>query len=150
MSDICIIKRESFEIKLNKEKSMFIVNLTADVKYDENGFSEFLEYFKNTWIYIQESSLVYYLFVNLGDCKKENELPLPAYVKLIKLITDINDIIISHCHCICILTEGSKKWENCYNFITKLWSPPEKRPLKFTDNISEVDTFFKTNKLPIV
>ena len=29
------------------------------------------------------------LFINLGLCKKENELPLPAYIKLIKEITDL-------------------------------------------------------------
>ena len=80
-------------------------------------------------------------------CKKEHELPLPAYIKLIKMITDLNDIIINHCHSICILTEGSEKWENAYKLITKLWNPLEQRPLKFTQDENEVNLFFKINKL---
>ena len=147
MTEVIILSREAFNITLNNESNLFTVNITADVEYDEEGFQEFLEYFKNTWIYIKNEKLVYYLFINLGICKKEHELPLPAYIKLIKMITDLNDIIIKHCHCICILTEGSEKWENAYNLITKLWNPPEQRPLKFTQNQEQVNIFFKTNKL---
>tara|TARA_B100000287_G_C20665068_1_gene791455 strand:- start:1029 stop:1478 length:450 start_codon:yes stop_codon:yes gene_type:complete len=147
MDEIIILEREGYNITLNPEKEMFTVNLIADVVYDEEGFKEFLRYFNNTWLYIKDNSLTYYLFINLGLCKKENELPLPAYIKLIKVITDLNELIIKHCHCISILTEGSEKWENAYNLITKLWNPPEQRPLKFTKSQNEVDLFFKTNRL---
>lgn len=147
MEEIILLEREAYNITLNREKEMLSVNLIADVKYDEDGFQEFLRYFENTWIYIRDNSYIYYLFINLGTSKKENELPLPAYVKLIKVITNLNDLIINHCHCISILTEGSEKWENAYNLITKLWNPPEQRPLKFTKSQDEVDLFFKTNKL---
>ena len=147
MEEIIILEREGYNITLNPEKEMFTVNLIADVVYDGDGFEEFLTYFKNTWAYIKDNSLTYYLFINLGLCKKENELPLPAYIKLIKVITDLNDVIIKHCHCISILTEGSSKWENAYKLINKLWNPPEQRPLKFTQSKEEVDMFFRTNKL---
>ena len=147
MDETNILEREGYNITLNPEKEMFTVNLIADVVYDEEGFKEFLRYFNNTWLYIKDNSLTYYLFINLGLCKKENELPLPAYIKLIKVITDLNDLIIKHCHCISILTEGSEKWESAYNLITKLWNPPEQRPLKFTQSQNEVDLFFKTNRL---
>tara|TARA_B100001287_G_scaffold274690_1_gene280539 strand:- start:517 stop:966 length:450 start_codon:yes stop_codon:yes gene_type:complete len=147
MEDITILEREAFNITLNDKKEMFTVNLIADVEYDEEGFKEFLSYFNNTWMYIRDNSLTYYLFINLGVCKKENELPLPAYIKLIKVITDLNDLMVKHCHCIMILTEGSEKWEKAYNLITKLWNPPEQRPLKFTQRQEDVDIFFKTNKL---
>jgi|TARA_B100000768_G_C10971822_1_gene246046 hypothetical protein len=147
MDEIIILEREGYNITLNPEKEMFAVNLIADVVYDEEGFQEFLKYFNNTWLYVRDNSLAYYLFINLGICKKENELPLPAYIKLIKVITDLNDLIIKHCHGISILTEGSEKWENAYNLITKLWNPPEQRPLKFTQSQDEVDLFFKTNRL---
>ena len=147
MTDITILKRAAFYITLNKSDSKFNVNLIADVEYNEPGFQEFLEYFKNAWVFIKEQNDTYHLFINLGLCKKEHELPLPAYIKLIKMITDLNDIIINHCHSICILTEGSKKWENAYKLITKLWNPPEQRPLKFTHDENEVNLFFKINKL---
>lgn len=147
MEDITILEREAFNITLNDKKEMFTVNLIADVEYDEEGFKEFLSYFNNTWKYIRDNSLTYYLFINLGVCKKENELPLPAYIKLIKVITDLNDLMVKHCHSIIILTEGSEKWEKAYNLITKLWNPPDQRPLKFTQRQEDVDIFFKTNKL---
>ena len=147
MADTTILKRDAFDITLNKKDSKFNVNLIADVEYNEPGFQEFLEYFKNAWLFIKEQNDIYYLFINLGLCKKEHELPLPAYIKLIKMITDLNDIIINHCHSICILTEGSEKWENAYKLITKLWNPLEQRPLKFTQDENEVNLFFKINKL---
>lgn len=147
MAEITILNREAFNIKLNPDEFIFSVNLVADVPYNESGFQEFLEYFKNTWIYIKDNFLTYYLFINLGICKKEHELPLPAYIKLINMITELNDIIVKHCHCICILTEGSEKWKSAYNLITKLWNPPDQRPLKFTETQTDVDLFFKMNKL---
>ena len=147
MTEVIILSREGFNITLNNESNLFTVNITADVEYNEEGFQEFLEYFKNTWIYIQNEKKVYYLFINLGICKKEHELPLTAYIKLIKTITDLNDIMVKHCHSVCILTEGSEKWENAYNLITKLWNPPEQRPLKFTQEQEQVDIFFKTSRL---
>ena len=86
MDDIVILDREAFNIRLNKSKCIFNVNLIADVEYNEEGFQEFLEYFKSGWIYIKENSLTYYMFINLGICKKEHELPIHAYIKLIKMI----------------------------------------------------------------
>ena len=147
MTEVIILSREVFNIALNNESNLFTVNITEDVEYNEEGFQEFLEYFKNTWIYIQNEKLVYHLFINLGICKKTHELPLQAYIKLIKTLLDLNDIMIKHCHCVCILTEGSEKWENAYNLITKLWNPPEQRPLKFTQEQEQVDIFFKTTRL---
>ena len=147
MADVVILSRDEYNITLNPEKQMFTVNLLSDTEYDEAGFHEFLKYFNNTWAYIKNNDLTYHLFINLGLCKKEHELPLPAYIKLIKTITDINDILIKHCHGVCILTEGSEKWEDAYKLVTKLWNPPEQRPLKFTQSQAEVDLFFKTNKL---
>ena len=147
MAEVIILSRDAFNITLNNESNLFTVNITADVEYDEEGFQEFLAYFKNTWGYVKENSLTYYLFINLGICKKEHELPLTAYIKLIGILLDLNDIIVKHCHCICILTEGSEKWENSYNLITKLWNPPDQRPLKFTQNPNDVDIFFKTTRL---
>tara|TARA_B100001175_G_scaffold189464_1_gene160673 strand:- start:484 stop:933 length:450 start_codon:yes stop_codon:yes gene_type:complete len=147
MDEINILKRDSFNIKLNPKQELFSVNLIADLEYNKEGFNEFLRYFNNTWMYIKDNNLTYSLFINLGVSKKEHELPLPAYIQLIKLITDLNDILTKHCHCICILTEGSDKWEKAYNLITKLWNPPEQRPLKFTQSDTESDLFLKTNKL---
>tara|TARA_Y100001963_G_scaffold160184_1_gene268727 strand:- start:4165 stop:4614 length:450 start_codon:yes stop_codon:yes gene_type:complete len=147
MNEVKILERDAFNITLKPNQELFSVNLIADLEYNEEGFNEFLRYFNNTWIYIKENNNIYSLFINLGVSKKDRELPLPAYIKLIKLITDLNDIFIKHCHCICILTEGSDKWEKAYNLITKLWNPPEQRPLKFTQSNTDSDLFLKTNKL---
>ena len=61
MADITILKRDGYDITLNKNDSKFNVNLIADVEYNEPGFQEFLEYFKNTWLYIKEQNDTYYL-----------------------------------------------------------------------------------------
>lgn len=147
MDIITLLKRDAFNIEVDTKNDIFIVNLVEDVEYNEKGFQEFLEYFRSGWIYIGNYKKVCHMFINLGSIKKKHELPLHAYIKLIKMITDLNEILIKHCHSICILTEGSEKWEQSYNLLTKLWNPPDKRPLKFTNREDEVDIFFKTNKL---
>ena len=68
MTEITILNREAFNIKLNPDEFIFSVNLVADVPYNESGFQEFLEYFKNTWIYIKDNSLSY-LNISISDNK---------------------------------------------------------------------------------
>tara|TARA_B100000902_G_scaffold254476_1_gene240917 strand:+ start:4019 stop:4540 length:522 start_codon:yes stop_codon:yes gene_type:complete len=149
MSDIRLIKdTPGYSIILDNEKYFFVVTLKIDVEYNEEGFEEFLLYFKNTWEYIKINGLTYHLLVNLGSSnKKENELPLGAYMKLIQVMTGINDIFIDHCHSVGILTEGSLKWKNAYELATKLWKPAKQRPLIFTEDDGEVRNFFNSHKL---
>jgi hypothetical protein len=45
MNEVKILERETVNITLKPEHELFIVNLVADVEYDENGFNEFLRYF---------------------------------------------------------------------------------------------------------
>ena len=147
MSIVNILESDSVILSLNNDTNIFNFDLIIDNPYNERGFDEVLSYFKTAWIYIKDNNLNFHLLINLGVSKKENELPLHAYIKLIKMITDLNSIFIKHCHSVCILTEGSEKWQNSYNLITKLWNPPNKRPLKFTDNKNEVNAFFLSNKI---
>ena len=147
MDQVTILEKEAYNIMLDKTNSIFIVNVIEDIEYTDSGFEEFSTYFKSTWLYLKEQKEIYYLLINLGTTKKKNELPLHAYFKIVKMITDANDIIVKHCHCICILTEGYEKWEGLYNMITKLWNPPDQRPIKFTQTKEEANIFFKSNKL---
>jgi len=147
MSVVTILDTDVINLTLDKEKKIFNVNLLDDTPYEEKGFLEGLEYFKTTWTYINTESNKYHLLINLGIGKKENELPLHAYIKLIKVITDLNSIFVNCCHSSCILSEGSEKWQSAYNLITKLWNPPDRRPLLFTQNQDEVNKFFQSNKI---
>tara|TARA_B110001450_G_scaffold247782_1_gene263232 strand:+ start:480 stop:938 length:459 start_codon:yes stop_codon:yes gene_type:complete len=131
--------------------TMYIDNNTLEVdlidtKYDEEGFKEFLNYFKNTWIMFNKNKEIYKMFINLGDAV-DSELPLFAYMSLLKTILDINDILKTNCHCICILTKGHKKWRDMYNLLTKLWSTKDQRPILFTNDIEEKNKFINSNEL---
>tara|TARA_B100000927_G_scaffold236618_1_gene197291 strand:+ start:82 stop:600 length:519 start_codon:yes stop_codon:yes gene_type:complete len=149
MEDIVTIKEtDSYIITMNKSKCIYSVTLKEDKKYNEEDFEEFLNYFKNTWSYIMKNKLKYHQLINLGvNGNKDNELPLDAYIKLIKVITEINDILNNFCHSVCILTNGSVKWKNAYELATKLWKPVKQRPLLFTENSKDVESFFLTHKL---
>jgi hypothetical protein len=81
------------------------------------------------------------------ETAKDNELPLPAYMNLLKCITDVNDILKTNCHCVCIFTKDCSKWQNAYNFITKLWNPKDQRPILFTDKEEDKTLFLQSNKL---
>jgi|TARA_B100000902_G_C27127399_1_gene821833 hypothetical protein len=149
MGDIVIIKEnDAYIITIDRSKCIYSVILKEDKKYNETEFEEFLEYFKNTWGYIMDNKLKYHQLIKLGvNGNKDNELPLDAYIKLIKTITEINDILNNFCHSICILTNGSTKWKNAYELGTKLWKPVKQRPLLFTEESKDMEAFFLTHKL---
>ncbi len=83
----------------------------------------------------------------MGTSAKEHELPIHAYIKVVNMISNLNEILVKHCHCVVILTEGSAKWQQMYEFITKLWTPEKQRPLKFTESVDEATAFMINNKL---
>ena len=149
MEDTVVIKdNDAYTIILDKIKCIYSVNLKEDKPYNEEKFEEFLLYFKNTWEYIKDNKLKYHQLINLGiNGNKNNELPLDAYIKLVKIITEVNDILNSYCHSICILTNGSTKWKTAYELATKLWKPNKQRPLLFTEDSKHMEAFFLTHKL---
>ena len=147
---ITIKDTTGYIITLDNVKSLFTVKLKQEEEYNEPKYDEFLLYLENTWEYIKNNNLMYHLLVDLeGTGNKENELPLGAYMKLVKTLTTINSTLNNHCHSVCILTSGSEKWKTAYEFATKIWSPDKKRPLMFTENINDVATFFNSHKLYI-
>lgn len=144
--EIYILDRPTVKIILNKNLELFTVRIISNDEYNAEGFDEFLKYFRNTWKIIQANTDIFALYVTL-ETYKENELPLPAYMDLLKCIADINETLKTHCHCICIFTKDAKKWQDAYNFVTTLWNPKENRPILFTDNEENKKVFLHSNKL---
>lgn len=141
-----VLDRPSVNIELEPDTSMFSVNIKAEQKYDEIGFQEFIEYFKNTWSYISEKDERYFMVINI-TANGENDLPLSAFIKLVQTITNLHETFVKHLHSCCILSSGAKKWQDAYDFITKLYKPPDQRPLKFTEDIEEARLFLLSNKI---
>jgi len=141
-----VLDRPSVNIELDPDKSMFSVNIKAEQKYNENGFQEFIEYFKNTWSYISEKDERYFMVINITT-NGENDLPLSAFIKLVQTITSLHETFVKHLHSCCILSSGAKKWQDAYDFITKLYKPPDQRPLKFTEDTDEARLFLLSNKI---
>ena len=141
-----VLDRPSVDINLDSDKSMFIVNIKTDEKYDEAGFQEFIEYFKNTWKYISEQGLCYYMIINIA-ANGENDLPLSAFINLVQTITGLHEIFVKHLHSCCIISSGAKKWQDAYDFITKFYKPPDQRPLKFTEDTESAKIFLLSNKI---
>lgn len=140
-----LFKRESFTLSrdcINEILEFFI----EDTPYDSDGFDECLAYFKQTWNYCKFHDKKYKLFIQLS-CENRNELPLEGYMKILWTLLEINDILKTNCHCICIFTAQKNQWSNTYELITKLWNPVDLRPILFTDSKEEMDLFLKSNKL---
>lgn len=146
MSEIEILKTSNVKITMNKINNLLTLKVKDD-EYNENGFTECLEYIKSSWEYIKKENLKYSFLIDMGTSAKEHELPLHAYVKIVNMISNLNETLVEHCHCVVILTEGSLKWQKMYDFITKLWTPEKQRPLKFTDSVDEATAFMLNNKL---
>jgi len=117
--DIYILDRPTVKIILNKKSELFTIRILSNDEYNPEGFEEFLNYFRNTWKIVNSSNEIYKLYIDIQP-EKDNELPLQAYMNLLKCITDINEILKTNCHCICIFTKEAKKWQDAYNFITTL------------------------------
>ena len=141
-----VLDRPSVDIDLDPNKSMFTVNIKTDQKYDEAGFQEFIEYFKNTWKYISEQNTCYYMIINIA-ANGENDLPLSAFIKLVQTITGLHELFVKHLHSCCIISSGAKRWQDAYDFVTKFYKPPDQRPLKFTENTEEAKIFLLSNKI---
>ena len=144
--EIYILDRPTVNIILNKKLELFTVRILQNDEYNSEGFEEFLKYFQNTWKIIRASIDIFSLYVSL-ETDKDNELPLPAYMSLLRCINEINDILKTNCHCICIFTKDAKKWQDAYNFVTTLWNPKEHRPILFTDDEDDKKVFLHSNKL---
>lgn len=144
--EIYILDRPTVKIILNKKLELFTVRIISNDVYNQEGFDEFLNYFQNTWAIVKSNDEIYKLYIDI-QADKDNELPLSAYMNLLKCITDVNNILKTNCHCICIFTKDAKKWQDAYNFIKTLWNPRENRPNLFTDNQEDKTLFLQSNKL---
>jgi len=144
--EIYILDRPTVKIILNKKLELFTVRIISNNVYNQEGFDEFLNYFQNTWAIVKSSDEIYKLYIDI-QADKDNELPLSAYMNLLKCINEINEILKTNCHCICIFTKDAKKWQDAYNFIKTMWNPRENRPIIFTDNIENKTLFLQSNKL---
>lgn len=146
METIDILKTESVSITFDKQEEVLKIKLLDNTEYNDAGFKESLEYLKNTFVYIDKNNLKCSFICDLR-CNTGSELPLHAYVKIVNVITDINSVLLKNCHCVVIITTDSNKWREMYNFITKLWSPSEQRPIEFMNNEDNLKEFILKNKL---
>ncbi len=142
-----ILERPSVNIKLNKDKFVYEVNIKSDEEYNEIGFEEFLEYFKQTWVCIKNKNEIYFLKISIISNSSDNELPLTAFIKLINIILELHDIFCLHMHACSIISKGSKKWQDAYDFITKLYKHPDQRPIMFTESHEDCNKFFQLNQI---
>lgn len=142
-----ILDRPSVNIKLSKDTFIYEVNITSDEKYDEEGFDEFLEYFKQTWEYIQKENKIYFLRINIISNSSENELPLTAFIKLIQVILKLHNIFCAHMHACSIISTGAKKWQDAYDLVTRLYKHPDQRPIMFTESQEDCKKFFQLNQI---
>lgn len=142
--DILITKDVS--ITYSKQKEILNFTLLNNTTYDKDGFKQSLDYIKNTWTYFKDNQIKATFLINL-NVSSTNDLPLDAYISLIEVIKFVNDILITNCHCIIILTKDADKWKGIYDFITKLWCPPDQRPLEFFHEGDDVTQFILKNKL---
>jgi len=141
-----VFERPTVNINLYPENKMFEVNIISDEKYNDPGFLEFIDYFKSTWNYVKEQNENYFMIINI-KAKGEQDLPLSAFIKLVQAITELHQIFVKHLHSCCIISSGAQRWQDTYDFVTKLYKPPDQRPLKFTDNLEDAQRFLITNQI---
>jgi hypothetical protein len=146
MESVDILTTKDVSIIYSKKEELLKLTLINNTSYDKDGFKQSLNYIKNTWTYFKDSQVKATFLINL-NISSSNDLPLDAYISLIEVIKFVNDILITNCHCIIILTKDPDKLKGIYNFLTKLWCPPEQRPIGFFRSEEESGAFVLKNKL---
>ena len=146
MEPVDILSTKDVSIIYSKKEELLKLILINNTSYDKDGFKQSLNYIKNTWTYFKDNQLKATFLINL-NISSSNDLPLDAYISLIEVIKFVNDILITNCHCIIILTKDPDKWKGIYDFLTKLWCPPEQRPIGFFYHEEESSAFILKNKL---
>lgn len=141
-----VLDRPSVNIIIEQTTKMLEVNIKNDEKYNEVGFLEFIEYFKTTWELISGKKEIYFMVINIC-AEGEQDLPLTAFIKLIQTITELNNLFCKHLHSCCIISCGAKRWQDAYELITKIYKPPNQRPLKFTEDKEEAKLFLISNQI---
>jgi hypothetical protein len=63
-NSVVLLNTNNAKITLNKTKGYFNITVLAN-EYNEEGYNEFLEYFKQAWVYISTENLIFYLFVEI-------------------------------------------------------------------------------------
>jgi hypothetical protein len=145
---VTILDRPNVKISLDKDEKIYKVDILGIEKYSEAGFNEFIEYFINTWKFIQTENEIYWCLIDIkNNPEQDNDLPLPAIIILIKTLLDLHSLHVKHMHSVCILTEGAQKWTDAFNFVTRIYKPEGQRPIKFTTNQDEIPGFFASNKI---
>ena len=134
-------------VKLYVSNSILIVELVKDTDYNEEKFDIFLEYFKNTWLYNKQNDIKLYLKIEvISKDEKDVNVPISAYIKLVKILGDLHNIFQTNLHSLCVFTDD-KKIQDVYNLVLKFYDPPDKRPIIFTYSLDEMNKFFKINRL---
>lgn len=141
-----LFQRPSVNIILDRNEKLYEVNITNEEKYNEPGFVEFITYFKMCWELVVKEGDIYFMVINI-HAKGEEDLPLSAFIRLIKVISELNEIFKKHLHSCCIISNGAKKWQDAYELITKIYKPPDQRPLKFTEDKEDAKLFLISNQI---
>lgn len=115
--------------------------------YNEEKFDEFLQYFKNIWFVLEDKKKAVHVKLIIYKTDKKVSIPIAAYVKLIKVLVDLNKTFMETLHSMCIFTDDYQKFSDIYNLVLKMYNPPNKRPILFTQDESEIEKFFASNKL---
>lgn len=145
---VTILDRPNVKISLDKNEKIYKVDILGIEKYSEAGFNEFIEYFINTWKFIQTENEIYWCLIDIkNNPDQDNDLPLPAIIILIRTLLDLHSLHVKHMHSVCILTEGAQKWTDAFNFVTRIYKPEGQRPIKFTTKQEEIPGFFASNKI---
>ena len=142
---VTIIEKEDFSIIIDKESSIFNIDFRGNEKFNMESYNEFIEYFRNTWQYIYDNNLKYFILIKVSD-EKKNNIPLDAIVKLIQVLNDMNHIRKKCLHSIVVVTKDAETWRGLYDFIEKFRPPDDRNAILFTNNINDSNEFFSKNK----
>jgi hypothetical protein len=136
---------EKCSLRIDTSKKILIMSTCSD-SYNKEVFLKFIEYFTGFWKLVKTSKEKYHVLLDLSE-DKTAWMPIEFYTTLITSLNSISSILNENMHSMCILINKTGLTGSIIKMVLKLYSPD--RPVTYTTDYNEAQSFFESNKLDL-
>jgi len=138
MNNIALANLESSKLYINK--NILTLEVLNSV-YNKTESTTILEYIKNFWIIAKENKKKYHFIINIHNL---GVYPLSLFTKIIKYLSEIEDIFKYHLHSSCVIL-NSETFLSILKPLFNIYKPS--RPFTFVKNKTDAFYYLKNNTL---
>ena len=140
-----IFEDSKCSLSVDTSKKILVMTNSSD-EYIKSTFLSFMEHFISFWKIVESNGDKYHILLDLSE-DKTAWMPMEFYITLISSLNSISDILNRSMHSMCILINNTGLTGSIIKIILKMYSP--NRPIIYTTDYNEAQSFFASNKLDL-